>query len=312
MKLTASQTQRLARKIAFRILVADLQNKSLMEKVIRTRILEGAAGLQYGAWSRHPDQGLAEAAQHFPDLDPHWLKNDTTLFQILAKAVSQNMVGWGGDQQDDVIMEVLGDRKHLDSIGKRNARIIPEGKKGWEFAKSAVAVQGKHRAIDYGKRNKPEAGLPEGEKGEQLGEFLSPFSAPQDRRQQLLWVDAMEDLILADGRLFRSLEGLAKRLPDDALQTTIIQSWLDNPRQSNADIARSLEITSSNPSAYVGTVKNQMFQALFEKEKKYLEILRSKYGSLRLAASVRKISDQVLIARFEQHRAKILATKFMG
>ena len=193
----------MARRIAFRVLVADISNKKDMDKWIRTKVLEAAAGLRYGTWSNHPDRGLDAARDHFPDADPDWFSDSAQgLFGSLASAVNKSLSGYDSQDQDDVIMEIVGDPKHLAAQGKS----LADNRKGISSlgdARSHMSTLGKSRATDWRRRRENWEGGQEAEHDRERHEHAWKSLKPNE----LSFVDQAGDGLMAD----RKLMGLFKR-----------------------------------------------------------------------------------------------------
>ncbi|MDB4278206.1 hypothetical protein N9917_01250 [Deltaproteobacteria bacterium] len=259
---------RLARRIAFRILVADLSNKGFMDEWIRAKILESAAGMPYNSWSGNPDRGLPEARKHFPNAEDGWFSHKNAgLFGSLASGVMKNMRGYE-QHADDVIMDTIGKTKYMTDQGKALASEIERGS-GLDQARRHLAKVGASRAKDWRKKKMNQEGKTKSP-DESRTRIKNPFKSERDTSSPHL-VEIWGDVLMSNRAIKGRLSGLVRKMPDGQAKE-ILEIWLDSPGKSNAAIGREIGSDRSNPSAYVGQVKGRVLKALLD-DRKVIQIL---------------------------------------
>jgi hypothetical protein len=279
--LSHHQAVRLARRIAFRVLVADITDKVTMDQLIRVAILEGAAGVGWGSWSRPmPARGLQKAQAAFPGADPRWFdKRDTRFFHSLLSAVRKRMGGYDEDTVDDVLMMIVGEPKYFAKLGKKFAKDIAAGGRGYDNALKGMFVIGKSRAADYIRDLglEQEQGLAVGEEGELLDLEQGSMALPSSKEQTLSDVDAMEDLIISDRRLMAVAREIIGRMKDGK-RKQVMEAWLADPSLTNREIAAQVGVSG----AYVGQTKKVLFVgdrgSVKDKAERYLDTMMSRYA----------------------------------
>jgi len=279
------QASLLARRIAFRVLVAEIPDKPSLDRQIRVSILEGAAGAPWGSWSRpDPIRGLGIAQETFPDADPRWFdKRDTHFISRLLSGVQGRMRGYDESTIDDAIFTILGSPQELSKLGKKYRKSIADGKAGYVDALKGVSTIGKSRGRDYVRDNRHlqmETGFPTDEDGNII-QTNRQAPTPSSKEPNLTTTDAMEDLILIDRRLMRVTETVIDRMKVDT-RKQVMEIWLGNPKLSNRDIASQIGVSG----AYVGQTKAKVFGLVKKRADRYLDILRSKYARAQKIAAL--------------------------
>jgi hypothetical protein len=283
--LPSRQASLLARRIAFRVLVAEIPDKPSLDRQIRVSILEGAAGAPWGSWSRpDPTRGLSIAQETFPNADPRWFSKWGTYFiGRLLSGVQGRMQGYDESTIDDAIFTILGNPQELSKLGKKYRKSIANGKPGYVDALKGVSTIGKSRGRDYVRDHRHlqmETGFPTDEDGNII-QTDRKAPTPSSKEMSLTTTDAMEDLILIDRRLMTVAKTVIGRMKDGT-RKQVMEIWLSNPRLTNRDIASQLGVSG----AFVGQTKAKVFALVQKKADRYLDILRSKYARAQKIAAL--------------------------
>lgn len=99
-RIAAALISRIAASIADR----------MFDVLIRTMILEGAAGVPHGTWTRAHPPRLDEAGRHLnlPE-DSYWTRNSNTGMYTMLVSTATNMLGRSGvgDMAEDLVQKIL-------------------------------------------------------------------------------------------------------------------------------------------------------------------------------------------------------------
>ena len=250
------------------IKVADRQ----MDMLIRASILEAAAGLPKGTWSRNPMRGLAEAAGSYPALNDEWLTTaDLGFYEAMiakanqkvhnievAREIAQDIVG-GFSLKSETAMQHIG-RNYADDI-------LNIGKKTDKY-KAELSRHAAQRAMDHIRRKQNIA--PSLTNPDDGGEMDIP-AALSDR------VDALDSLLSGEAgrQVTEWLERVWKakgRPADQAIAFKWLEAVRRNPNVKNRDIAREIGVSEQMVSAALSRMKAIAINAM-KSDERFIDML---------------------------------------
>jgi hypothetical protein len=276
------------------------------DKVLRTSILEGAAGVHPGTWTRDSMRGFDKALDHFNLRNSPWAARDSGLYSALIRA-SRATLGRSGlyDSADDLVQSIIAGET-LPSPGGEPAAVgqhlrdeIQIGS-GLERARALLLKHLKQRALNMIRGSDRERarigpGIQEGIEGPegQVGQYpgSSLYSVDPDDI-------AVEEFLSgpdADRAKAWLMDLWSRELRDSDFN--VINAWLANPNKNFTQLGRELGISGSFIGKAVVRAREIAQRAIVNDPPDFVRTMqmREELAPLSIGVRSRKASD---ITRF--------------
>lgn len=248
-RLAAALTARIAASIADR----------WFDQHVRTALLEGAAGVTHGTWTRDTTHGLKKALAHLgiPETSP-WASRDSGLYGALVRA-AKSTLGRSGlhDSAEDLVQRVISGETlpgtpggELYAVGRQVAGEI-EGSGGVDGVDGARALLLRHvkqRALNEirgagRERARIGPGVQEGVEGVEGQRGQYPGSSEYSVDPEDIAVDEFLSGPGADRAKAWLMDLWSRELRDSDLN--VIRAWLADPSKNFTQLGRELGISGS-------------------------------------------------------------------
>lgn len=247
-RLAADLTSRIAASIA----------DQWFDKVLRVSILEGAAGVRPGTWSRDSTGGFDRALAHFniPRNSP-WAVRDSGTYGALVRS-AKSFLGRSGliDSAEDLVQSVIAGETlpapggEPYAVGQQVAPLIEGsgGMDGVDRARALLLTHLRQRAsnVDRGARRERARVGPSVQEGVESGEGMMgqyPGSSEYSVDPEDVVIDEFLSGPGADRAKAWLMDLWTRQLRDSDL--SVVRAWLADPSKNFTQLGRELGISGS-------------------------------------------------------------------